>query len=175
MTDVSANPFPAPEHDHRRCIDEAMGRARETFKQKGMRLTPQRERVLAEILASHKPVGAYEILRRLTANGSRVSPISVYRAIDAFVAAGVVRRLESQNAFFASHGWHQARPRQLALVCKACGLAAETDGERAFSAITTAAGNLGFLMETAVVEIFGLCADCAGKAERTLDSRRRRA
>jgi Fur family transcriptional regulator, zinc uptake regulator len=166
MTETPGSPFPGPEHDHRRCVDEAMGRARETFAKKGMKLTPLRERMLAEILTSHKPVGAYELVHRLTTAGSRVTPISVYRVIDALLAAGLVRRLKSQNAFFASHGWHQARPRQFPLLCKVCGLVAEADGERIFSAIVSAARVSGFLPEDAVIEVFGLCGNCATQAKR---------
>ena len=161
MTDAPASSFPGPEHDHGRCVEEAMGRARETFAKKGMKLTPLRERVLAEILASHKPVGAYDVVHRLTAAGARVTPISVYRVIDALLATGLVRRLKSQNAFFASHGWHQARPRQFALQCKACGQVAEADGERIYVAITNAARVSGFLPEDAVIEVLGLCANCS--------------
>lgn len=166
MTETPGNPFPAPEHDHHRCVDDAMQRAREAFTKKSMKLTPLRERVLAEILASHKPIGAYDVVHRLATNGPRVAPVSVYRALDALLATGLVRRLKSQNAFFASHGWHQARPRQFALVCRACGLVAEADGERIFSAITSAARTSGFVSQDAVLEVFGLCANCASQQKR---------
>jgi Fur family zinc uptake transcriptional regulator len=141
-----------------------MERAREAFAKKGMKLTPLRERVLAEILASHKPVRAYDVVDRLAGDGPRVAPISVYRVIDALLAAGLIRRLRSQNAFFASHGWHQARPRQLALVCQACGLVAEADGERVFSALSGATRGSAFVLHDAVVEVFGLCANCSEHA-----------
>ena len=41
MTQAAAsNAFPAPEHDHDRCLAEAMERARKAFKTKGLKLTP---------------------------------------------------------------------------------------------------------------------------------------
>jgi Fur family transcriptional regulator, zinc uptake regulator len=162
MNESPASPaFPSPEHDHELCIASSMQRARDTFTKKRMRLTPLRERVLEVILASHKPIGAYEVAHRLATQGARVAPVSVYRVIDTLLVTGLVRKLQSQNAFFASHGWHQARPKQLVLVCKACGSVAETDGERVFSAINSSARLSGFVSEDAVVELFGLCSNCA--------------
>jgi Fur family transcriptional regulator, zinc uptake regulator len=108
--------FPAPEHDHEVCLDRAMERARAAFADKGLRLTPLREQVFQAIAAaSHRAIGAYEVLDRLAVQGERLAPISVYRAIDALVAAGIVHRFESRNAFFACHARHEQR--QLVLAC----------------------------------------------------------
>ena len=54
-----------------------------------------------EIAATHASIGAYDILAKLAEKGTRLAPISVYRAIDALLEAGVIHRLESKNAFFA--------------------------------------------------------------------------
>src|SRR6185295_18379236 len=95
--------FPALEHDHDRCLEEAMTRARKAFDDKGLKLTPLRRAVFGEIASSHRAIGAYEVLDKLAARGERLAPISVYRAIDALLAAGMVHRFESRNAFFACH------------------------------------------------------------------------
>ena len=132
MTQAAAsNAFPAPEHDHDRCLAEAMERARAAFSDKGLKLTPLRQSVFREIAASHKAIGAYDVLDRLAAKGERLAPISVYRAIDALVAAGIVHRFESRNAFFACHAGHDMR--QLVLACETCGRVAEVDGDKVFA------------------------------------------
>ena len=162
MTQAAAsNAFPAPGHDHDRCLAEAMERAHEAFRAKGLKLTPLRQSVFQEIAASHRMIGAYEVLDKLAARGDRLAPISVYRAIDALVAAGLVHRFESRNAFFACHAGHQLR--QLVLACEACGRVAEVDGDKVFAAIDTAAGSASFSAKGAVVEVWGLCATCAGE------------
>ena len=102
-----------------------MERARQAFQNKGLKLTPLRQSVFREIAASHKAIGAYEVLDRLAVRGERLAPISVYRAIEALVAAGIVHRFESRNAFFACHAGHEMR--QLVLACEACGRVAEVD------------------------------------------------
>src|SRR5262249_52913621 len=54
--------FPHPDHDHDRCSSDAMVVAEALCAQRGQRLTPIRRKVLAALLASHKPLGAYEIM-----------------------------------------------------------------------------------------------------------------
>jgi Fur family transcriptional regulator, zinc uptake regulator len=162
MTQAAAsNAFPAPEHDHDRCLAEAMERAREAFRTKGLKLTPLRQSVFQEIAGSHRAIGAYEVLDKLATRGERLAPISVYRAIDALVAAGLVHRFESRNAFFACHAGHEMR--QLVLACETCGRVAEVDGDKVFAAIDAAAGPASFSAKGAVVEAWGLCATCAGE------------
>ena len=164
--------FPAPEHNHDVCLDEAMIRARKAFETKGMRLTPLRESVFQEIAAaSHQAIGAYEVLERMAARGERLAPISVYRAIDALVSAGIVHRFESRNAFFACHAGHEQR--QLVLACERCNSVAEVDGAKVFAAIDKTAGDARFsagVDRAAVVEVWGLCANCSGKDSRHAQS-----
>jgi Fur family transcriptional regulator, zinc uptake regulator len=162
MTQAVANrAFPAPEHDHDLCLEEAMERAREAFQMKGLKLTPLRQSVLREIAASHKAIGAYEVLDRLARRGERLAPISVYRAIEALVSAGIVHRFESRNAFFVCHAGHQMR--QLVLACEACGRVAEADADAVFAAIDSCTGRAGYAPKGAVVEVWGLCASCGGE------------
>jgi Fur family transcriptional regulator, zinc uptake regulator len=154
--------FPAPEHDHDACLDHAMARARAAFAAKGLRLTPLREHVFQAIAAaSHRAIGAYEVLDRLATQGERLAPISIYRAIDALVAAGIVHRFESRNAFFACHAGHEQR--QLVLACERCSSVAEVDGASVFSAIDEVAEGAAFSASSAkgaVVEVWGLCGNC---------------
>src|SRR5262245_9656749 len=160
MTNPAKQPvFPAPEHDHGQCMDEAMERARHAFEAKGLSFTPLRRSVFREIAASHRAIGAYEVLEKLAARGERLAPISVYRAIDALAAVGIVHRFESRNAFFACRTGHEMR--QLVLACEVCGRVAEVDGDRVFAAIDRSVGMAAFSAKGAVVEVWGLCANCS--------------
>jgi Fur family zinc uptake transcriptional regulator len=162
---TSSTAFPTPEHDHDHCLDEAMARAQKAFESKGMRLTPLRQAVFQEIAAAaHQAIGAYEVLERMARRGERLAPISIYRAIDALVAAGIVHRFESRNAFFACHAGHEQR--QLVLACERCNAIAEVDGAKVFAAIDKTADAASFAASTdkaAVVEVWGLCANCSGR------------
>lgn len=146
-----------------------MERARDAFQNKGLKLTPLRQSVFREIAASHKAIGAYEVLDRLAARGERLAPISVYRAIDALVAVGIVHRFESRNAFFACHAGHDMR--RLVLACEVCGRVAEVDGERAFAAIDRSVGSAAFSARSAVIEVWGLCASCSNQGRERVHGR----
>src|ERR1700747_3452501 len=93
--------FPAPDHDHDRCSSDAMAVAEALCAQRGQRLTPIRRKVLAALLGTHKPLGAYEIIERLALTGPRLAPITTYRAIEFLRENGLVHRIESRNAFVA--------------------------------------------------------------------------
>ena len=64
-----------------------------------------RRHVLEALLASHKPLGAYEIIEHLAQHRStqqnRPAPITIYRALDFLRDNGLVHRIESRNAFVA--------------------------------------------------------------------------
>ena len=157
--------FPLPGHDHADCVTGLVARAAAAFDRCGLRLTPLRQRVLEEVAGVHCPIGAYDIVERLTAKGRRVAPISIYRALDALQEAGLIHRLESRNAFFACHTAHEPRHRQLVLVCEVCGAVAEVAGEAAFASIDRAALASRFEPRATLVEVMGRCGHCASSAE----------
>ncbi len=160
MPDSAIRLFPAPGHNHARCVSHALDRARVAFETSGLRLTELRRQVLEEIAGSHHSIGAYDVLERLAAKGIRLAPISVYRAIEALIAAGVVHRLESRNAYFACHGAHGRGGAHLVLVCERCGTVAEMQDEPVFAALDAAAREAGFAPRVRVVEMAGQCAHC---------------
>lgn len=152
-------------HDHEICIAAAHARAEKLFIARGLKLTPLRRRVFEEIARSHDAVGAYDVLDRLARkSGERIAPISVYRALDALLEAGVVHRLESRNAFFACHAPHAPAARHIALLCETCGAVSEIDGGTVHAAIDDALSGAGFKARQAVVEIAGRCAPCGAQA-----------
>ncbi len=153
--------FPDPAHDHGPCLDEAVARAESAFEASGLRLTPLRRTVLEEIAASHAAIGAYDILERLARkSGRRLAPISIYRALDSLVDAGLVHRLESRNAFFACHTVHAADRRQIVLACRTCSVIAEVTEAAVFDGIARAAERSGFVPDQTLVEVTGFCSKC---------------
>lgn len=163
--DGSESAFPDPAHDHAHCLEEMLARAEAAFAERGLRFTPLRRRVLGEIAGSHSAVGAYDLLERLSrAGGTRLAPISIYRALDSLVEAGIVHRLESRNAFFACHAPHAGDRRQVVLACEACGAVAEMPGQAIFSGLAEIAGDAGFNASRTLVEVIGACRRCVAAA-----------
>ena len=121
-----------------------------------------RRHVLEEVASTHQAVGAYEVLERLARKDRRrLAPISIYRALDALVAAGLVHRLESRNAFFACHSAHPSHRGHIVLACDGCGAVAEIAAPQVFDGIMQAAGTAGFAAERSLVEVTGACGACS--------------
>ncbi len=144
-------------------VKTSLDRASQIFEEKNLRFTDLRRKVFEEIASTQASVGAYEILDRLAKKGTRLAPISIYRALDALLEAGVVHRLESKNAYFASRALHEPRTdrRPMFLACEACGNVIEADGEDIFAAIDDVAGSKKFQPRVKFVEVSGTCQDCA--------------
>jgi Fur family zinc uptake transcriptional regulator len=143
------------------CRTNTIARAERAFAERGMRMTDLRAMVLAEIAGSHHALGAYDIIGNLAEKGTRLAPISVYRAIDALIEAGVVHRLESRNAYFACHASHVRGHQHLILACQACGTIAEVEADDILAAIDAAAARVRFAARSRIVEVAGVCANCS--------------
>lgn len=141
-------------------MSDAVQRACDAFEARKQKLTDLRRRVLDEIIASHKPIGAYEVMDRLAKHGPRPAPITVYRAIDALLSVGALHRLESRNAFFACHGSHAPNSDLIVAVCDGCGCVTEVGAADATAAIGRSVAACGFELATVLIEVTGRCRAC---------------
>jgi Fur family zinc uptake transcriptional regulator len=155
--------FPDPDHDHDRCSTDAMAVAEAVCQERGQRLTAIRRSVLAALLASHRPLGAYEIIERLAPRGTRPAPITAYRALEFLRENGLVHRIESRNAFIACVHSHAAGEFVVFLICERCGEVGEASSAEVAATLTTAARSAGFTPKSPVIEISGECTHCRGK------------
>ena len=156
--------FPAPGHDHDRCASDALAHAEQICADRDERLTPIRRRVLEALLASHQPLGAYELIDRLAEDGARPAPITIYRALDFLREQGLVHRIESRNAFIACVHNHASGDPVVFLICEKCGAVGEAASATVADTIRQASRVAGFTPKTPVIEIYGICAHCKDAA-----------
>jgi Fur family transcriptional regulator, zinc uptake regulator len=157
--------FLDPRHNHARCAADAISHAEKVCAAAAQRLTPIRRKVLETLAASHKPLGAYDIMD--TAGGPRLAPITVYRALEFLIAHGLVHRIASRNAFLACVNNHRTGALVTFLICEACGAVGEAPGTAVGQSLAAAARSAGFTPKMSVVEITGLCAHCRGRAAKS--------
>jgi Fur family zinc uptake transcriptional regulator len=86
-------------HQHEHCVHDALAAAEVLCAKRGVRLTAIRKRVLELVWASHQPLGAYAILDKLTNEGHKPAPPTVYRALEFLLEHGLIHRIASLNAF----------------------------------------------------------------------------
>ena len=114
----------------------------------GARLTPIRQRVLELVWANHKPVGAYDLLPKLAAEGFNSAPPTVYRALDFLLELGLVHRISSLNAFIGCTHPGEVHP-SCFFVCRECGKAQELDPVQVQQIARQAEAALGVTVGTA--------------------------
>lgn len=158
-------PFPPTNHDHGRCVADAVAAAEALCAREGLAFTALRRRVLELVWSSHGPVGAYELLDALRAEGRRAAPPTVYRALEFLRAHGLVHRIESLNAFIGCVRPDRHHGGQF-LICRDCGAAAEIDDSTIADAVRNRAEALGFTVDRQTIEIAGRCPRCRGAGRR---------
>ena len=127
----------------------------------GEQWTSMREAVFTELSRHDRPVSAYDIADNLSAaRGKRVAPNSVYRILDLFVSNNLAMRVESSNAYLANTPPGCAHD-CIFLVCDECGEAAHVDDEDVSRAVRAIAAARQFQATRPVLEIRGLCKQCA--------------
>jgi Fur family zinc uptake transcriptional regulator len=152
--------FPAPDHDHDRCASAAIAHAETQCAARAQRLTPIRRQVLETLLASHQPLGAYDIIDRLGHDNTRPAPITIYRALDFLRDNGLVHRIASRNAFVACVHNHAGDDLVVFLICERCGAVGEAPGGSVAEAIKASSRAAGFSPKSPLIEIVGICSHC---------------
>ena len=142
--------FHAPDHDHARCSADALAHAERLCEARAQRLTPVRRQVLESLLASHKPLGAYDIIDRTARDGTRHAPITVYRALDFLMHQGLVHRIESRNAFVACGHNHDTSEMVVFLICEHCGTVGEAPSKAVAESLKAASRAAGFTEPSAI-------------------------
>ena len=157
-------PLGFAQHDHQKCMSEAIAAAEARCAADGLRFTPVRRKVLEILLQDHRALGAYTLLDRLREDGFGSQPPIAYRALDFLVANGLAHKIERLNSFIACvHPSHSHTP--AFMICRLCDAVAETESSPSRGALGDAARATGFQIERTVVEAEGICPTCLDKAD----------
>ncbi|HEV2568856.1 Fur family transcriptional regulator [Sphingomonas sp.] len=141
--------------------DDLVAAAKSALQRSGEQWTEMRQSVFEAIAGFERPASAYDIAEEVSKRqGRRVAANSVYRILDLFVGANLVRRVESANAYVANDHpdcLHDC----IFLVCDTCGQATHIDDDAVASGVRQAASRKGFAPVRPVIEVHGRCSDCA--------------
>ena len=128
---------------------------------KGLQITPLRQAVLGIVGDSPAPLGAYAIIEALARReGKAIAPPTVYRTLDFFLEHGFLHKIESRNAYARCEHFDHAHQSVL-LLCESCGRSVEREDADLSRALQASAERAGFRAHRLMVEISGVCADCA--------------
>jgi Fur family transcriptional regulator, ferric uptake regulator len=130
----------------------------------GERVTRQRLLVADALAAVGRQISAQDLYDRLRRRDPRIGRATVFRTLEALVAAGVARRLEQDGHVY---GYVACRPEHHHhLACDRCGRVEEIGEHYITPVADRVAAELGFTIDDARMDFYGLCADCRATVER---------
>lgn len=127
----------------------------------GLRVTTGRLAVL-EILAATPHADVEQVVASLKPRAPQTSPQAVYSVLNAFVAAGLVRRIEPDG----HPGRYELRvdDNHHHLVCTSCGAVVDVDCTTGAAPCLHPNNAAGYTIEAAEITFWGLCPACQAAA-----------
>lgn len=130
----------------------------------GERVTRQRLLVAEALTDAGRQLSAQDLYERLRRRHPRIGRATVFRTLEALVTAGAARRLEQDGHVY---GYVACRPEHHHhLACDRCGRVEEIGEAYIRPVAERVAADLGFRIDDARLDFYGLCAACAASAER---------
>ena len=127
----------------------------------GERVTSQRLAVAETLATSRRPQSAEDLWRRLRARHGEIGRATVFRTLEALVAAGVARRFEPEghaSTYVACRAGHHHH-----LVCTGCGSVEEVDEALIRPMVEGMRAATGFEIEDARIDFYGRCSRCTAE------------
>ena len=130
----------------------------------GERVTRQRLLVADALASAGRQVTAQDLYERLRRLDPRIGRATVFRTVEALVAAGVARRLEQDGHVY---GYVACRPEHHHhLACDRCGRVEEIGEGYITPVAERLAAERGFQIDDARLDFYGLCARCAAEVRQ---------
>ncbi len=134
------------------------------LKARGYRMTMTRLQVIRALGETHRALSPYEIHDRIVGSGGRIDVVSVYRILATLEESGLAHHVASVNGYIPcrateAHGFQQR------LVCRRCGCVTEVAlPSCCLDSLEGGAESHGFQVETARLELIGLCGHCVASS-----------
>jgi len=132
---------------------------RAALREKGYRLTPQRELILAAVdeLGHATPD---EVLAQVQQRASTINASTVYRTLEVLEELGLVRHAHLSDR---APTYHTTRGHEhFHLVCRGCREVISVGAERAQPFVESLAASHGFTPDLGHLTVFGRCRNCSG-------------
>lgn len=149
-------------------LKQTLGKAEQSCRASGARLTEKRRNILAILLRARTPLSAYEIADRYGSDyGEPIPAMSVYRMLDFLAAENLAHKLNSENKYLACGHIacdHRHETPQF-LICSRCNKVREIGIKpEVIAALRDTVEGSGYRLLTSQLELDCLCEDCARSA-----------
>ncbi|MCA9176822.1 MAG: transcriptional repressor [Planctomycetales bacterium] len=142
-------------------------RFEEYLQAKGMRNTEQRRILIDHVFSHHDHFDADSLMDQLPSKGSKgyVSRPTVYRTLNEFVDAGLLRRFELDGRSVYEHDY--GYPDHDHLHCTSCQKLIEFQSEALTKALESVAAEQRFRVSGHRLIVSGICDECSRARRRT--------
>src|ERR687895_191020 len=127
------------------------------LRERGLRMTPQRRAIVAEVLRAQGHISPTAIARRVQADMPGVNPSTVYRTLALLEDVGVLQHshVETGAEYHRAEEAHHVH-----LTCRSCGRDDELSLDEAAKLRQLIRRHHGFEADLTHFAITGLCTDC---------------
>src|SRR5580658_9760972 len=139
----------------------ALDSIRGSLREKGVRLTRQRQILLELIDQTGQHLDADRLFQLAKEKDPKLNRVTVYRTLKLLKNGGLIDELDLMH-FAGDQHYYETRQKQehAHIVCLRCGKVQEFFGEALQNMKLQVETNLGFRIVTARTEMGGYCADC---------------
>lgn len=132
------------------------------LRQRGYRITPQRELILDAIAQHGDHLTAEEVLDRVHVHARAINAATIYRTLDFLVREGLATRTSFEHGRII-YATHQHGP-HIHLVCRGCQHVFEINSTRLTQLTSLIAAETGFQIDMHHGSLAGWCAACQAQA-----------
>ncbi|MGF1661170.1 MAG: Fur family transcriptional regulator [Kineosporiaceae bacterium] len=140
-------------------MDEVVERTARILRDRGERMTGPRRAVVTALASTGGHLGVEAVLAAVSRIDPGVHRASVFRALAALSAAGVVQHVHEGHG---STLYHLRTAPHLHAQCRSCGRVLDVRADLLDGAAADLAREAGFRLDPEHVALSGTCADCAG-------------
>ncbi len=140
-------------------ISEILENFRAFIKSKGLKYTPERKKILIEILKYKDHFDVDELYMELKKKGSKISKASIYRTLPLLIEAGYIQEVYKQEGRAYYEVVINKLP-HLHFICIKCKKVEEIIDPKLIEMIQEYAKKKEFHLLSYHLEIFGICLEC---------------
>ncbi len=145
-----------------------MGQLVQTLKERGHRLTPQRQLILEAVEGADGHVSAESVHAKVAAQFPQVNISTVYRTLELLQNLGLVTHTHFDDGIALYHLAEDSHHQHM--VCRQCGSEREIDVEELAPLDLHLRERYGFQADLVHFAIIGICASCAPEDEASAPS-----